>query len=383
MYYFSFQTLGELNFIGFRGHSSAGARTETTPFLFPKMSVSLSEAETILNSLSSNLSYSSQSTMKVETATPTVTELSVGSFKVNCELNASPPTRTVTFSSRFNVFHQCLRQSSMYVITFHRSATSRESVNWFRLTCCAPTNDANSTPNCLPISVSLDGADGKTVVASPTSDTSTDWVATFRAIKTVGMLVIHLQFQSTPFVELYRFLERQEVCDVTFKFPCGRVYKAHKVVLCLDCSYFQALFRSNCKETLTGEVPVVGIPYDTFKDAIGYLYTRMIPARYCTADGLDDLVMMCQIANQYSCDSLLTYCGRLLIPQLDLSNVVALFDWSKSVNLPHVEKAAMIFMTNNFSAMCHHPDVIDYAKENSKTLLQVFEAIFNHIKERK
>ncbi len=170
------------------------------------------------------------------------------------------------------------------------------------------------------------------------------------------------------------------MCDVQFKFPCGLVYKAHKVVLCVDCPYFQALFRSSYRETLTGTITVVDIPYDIFVDVIGYLYTGMIPPRYCTPSGFDDLIVLSEIANHYASESLLTFCDRLIIPKLDLVNVVSLYDWSKSVNLPQVEKAALTFMANKFSDMCRDPEMVEYAHVNTATFLWVAEEFFNYFK---
>lgn len=162
------------------------------------------------------------------------------------------------------------------------------------------------------------------------------------------MLVVHSKFHVIPFVNLYRFLERQELCDATFKFPCGRLYKAHKVVLRLNSEYFQALFRSNYRESLTGEVSVVDIPYQLFVDVVGYLYTGMIPASYCTTSGFESFCLMCEIANHYSSDNLQTYCERLIIARLDLCNAMSLYVWSKSVNLPNLKKVSLTFMTNNW-----------------------------------
>lgn len=137
------------------------------------MSQEHSEAETVLNSFSSDLSYSSLPSLKIETETPTVTELSFGLFTINCELLAPPASKTVTFMCRFNVKHQPLKKTSTFEITFHRSTSALGSVNWFRLTCCAPTNDIAATPNCLPRFVNLDDGDGKMLDVSPTSGTFT------------------------------------------------------------------------------------------------------------------------------------------------------------------------------------------------------------------
>jgi hypothetical protein len=106
---------------------------------------------------------------------------------------------------RFNVKHQPLKQTSTYEITSHRSTSALGSVNWFRLTVCAPTNNIAATPNRFPRFVNLNDGDAKMLEVSPTSGTFTNWGTTFRAAKKNSMLVVHLKFHVIPFVNLYRF----------------------------------------------------------------------------------------------------------------------------------------------------------------------------------
>ncbi|EFX66797.1 hypothetical protein DAPPUDRAFT_262598 [Daphnia pulex] len=94
--------------------------------------------------------------------------------------------------------------------------------------------------------------------------------------------------------------------------------------LSIGFQYFQALLRSNYRESLTGEVSVVDIPYQLFVDVVGFLYTDMIPTSYCTTSGFESLCLMCEIANHYSSENLLTYCERLIIARLDLCNAMSL-----------------------------------------------------------
>lgn len=167
----------------------------------------------------------------------------------------------------------------------------------------------------------MDDGDGKMVTVPPTNDTFTHWGTTFRAVITYSSLDVYPQFHVFPFVHLYRFLESQEFCDVIFQFACGGIYKDHRVVLCLDNAYFQALFRSSLKETLKGIVDIADIPYQLFVDVMHYLYTGIIPQSYCSTAGFESLGSLCELANRYESVNLLRYCERLIIGRLNVCNM--------------------------------------------------------------
>ncbi|XP_046649078.1 uncharacterized protein LOC124340534 [Daphnia pulicaria] len=343
------------------------------------MSQVLSEAETVANSFSSEHSNSSLASVAVDTKAPTVTEMTFGLYRVHWDLTSPPVARIVTFEKAFAIKHLPLQQTSTYVMTFRRSYSALGYLHSCQMICCPPAGHDAATPICLPRCVNLDYGDGKQLDVPPTNETCTEWGMTFSAANTTSSLDVYLKFHVFPFVELYRFMMNQEFCDVTFKFACGGIYKAHTAVLCVDNAYFQGMFRSGLMETKTGIVTISDTPRDLFVDMVHYWYTGILPQHYCSAAAFESVRSMCELANRYQHVQLKRDCERLIIGRLSVLNAMSLYVWAKTYNLPSLRQAAMAFMCSHWVEMTDMPDMVQFARENTERFLKLNAEIIRHM----
>ena len=70
---------------------------------------------------------------------------------------------------------------------------------------------------------------------------------------------------------LEKLLNNEKFSDTTIV-AGSYTFKCHKAILSLVSPYFEAMFSSGMKESVTGLVKIEGIDYNVFKDILSYIY---------------------------------------------------------------------------------------------------------------
>ena len=88
--------------------------------------------------------------------------------------------------------------------------------------------------------------------------------------------------------------------DVTFKFPDGEI-RAHKLILTTRVPYFEKMFASGMKESLTSEIDVPDATRKSFDTFLRFIYGGQLPQEY-------DVEVQLAFAQKYDVPGLLPFC---------------------------------------------------------------------------
>ena len=93
------------------------------------------------------------------------------------------------------------------------------------------------------------------------------------------VFVLWIEFVTTEVLQtnmihgLAEIFHTQTQCDIHFKFKNGQLFGTHVVILSAASPVISALFQSNFKDSLTGEVFIDNIDMQVFQYFLQYLYT--------------------------------------------------------------------------------------------------------------
>ena len=104
--------------------------------------------------------------------------------------------------------------------------------------------------------------------------------------------------------------------DVTFLVQ-GEKFTAHKNLLSARCSYFERMFHSQMKESLSNEIEVTDISPAAFKGMLHFIYSGQTP-EYSEETSLELL----SAADKYGIDDLSETCETIICSNLQPKNVI-------------------------------------------------------------
>ncbi len=124
-------------------------------------------------------------------------------------------------------------------------------------------------------------------------------------------------------MDLGKLLKSGFLSDITFRASEVK-FRAHRAILAARSSYFRAMFASQMREAATAdsEIDVPDVEPRLFELVLRYLYTSSLDL---TQDGLD-LLRLLELCKFYFLEELLTQVTQFLVENLDLENVIPLFD---------------------------------------------------------
>jgi hypothetical protein len=336
-------------------------------------------------SLSCSSSWSSAlaSSCSLRTETPTVTELAFGLYRIHWQFSESS-TEDGKHSSSFTIdyFPITLYNATTFVISLSRTRHMFGFRNAISLICSATSTSASAVPNWLPRDVYLEGGDENLMRLPPSATIVGKWGLSFWETKIKNSIVLLLQFNidrlSMP-QHLYRLLQSQSLCDVTFKFVCGSVYKAHRHVLCVGNEHFQEVFRNGFQDSTNDPIDIVDVPCHLFVDMLSFQYTGALAERYCSVGGFESLFEMYTLANRYVIHDLLSYCFSRLVAQIDFENALTTYTRCQALGLQPLKVAVVAFMSKYPELMFSLSSTITFVSDNSATFLQAADDIFRHL----
>jgi hypothetical protein len=134
-----------------------------------------------------------------------------------------------------------------------------------------------------------------------------------------------------------KLLFDEESFDVFFIFPNEIKLGAHKNILSSRSIVFKSMFKSNMKESLTNEVIIEDISYETFKDLLLYIYTEEI------VDNFDNLQELTYSVVKYQINNLIEICERELIKTISSDNSEELYSFASDFYLKGLKDSVELF----------------------------------------
>ncbi|XP_059160844.1 uncharacterized protein LOC131944306 isoform X2 [Physella acuta] len=130
-------------------------------------------------------------------------------------------------------------------------------------------------------------------------------------------------------------------CDFTIVVD-GTEFKSHQEFLSSTSAYFDALFRSNMKETKEGRVELQGMTKETFSVVLNFIHQRV---HGLTADNIDDIW---DAANRLDIAIYLKEIEQFIIDNLSFDNLWHFYFKAVDYNSNNVKDGSVMFMKKNY-----------------------------------
>ena len=149
---------------------------------------------------------------------------------------------------------------------------------------------------------------------------------------------------------LERLLQDEKHTDVVINID-DRSFKAHKAILAAMSHYFDAMFSSGMRETVTGVVHMEGIEHDVFQSVLSYMYR-----------GYDEIVegnaeRMLNAAAILQMESLQRRCEEFLCKSINMDNCLTRWRLATQHQCSLLTEHAWSFILKHFPELCEE-DVI-------------------------
>ncbi|XP_059169907.1 uncharacterized protein LOC131951597 [Physella acuta] len=130
-------------------------------------------------------------------------------------------------------------------------------------------------------------------------------------------------------------------CDFTIMVD-GAEFKSHQEILSSTSAYFDALFRSNMRETKEGRVELQGMTSETFAVVLNFIHQRV---HGLTADNIDDIW---DAANRLDIAIYLKEIEHFDIDSLSIDNLWHFYLKAVDVNSNYVKDGSLKFIKQNY-----------------------------------
>jgi len=137
--------------------------------------------------------------------------------------------------------------------------------------------------------------------------------------------------------------ESGECADVAFMAEGKRIL-AHKSILCVRCSYFDAMFREEggLKEAHAASVILDGVPYDSFRELLRFLYTGRLRLLE------DNVVELLHLGSEFLLPEVKDICVDFILSNLDIDIAPQVVMLAIELNLSELQTQAEAFCVEHF-----------------------------------
>jgi len=143
--------------------------------------------------------------------------------------------------------------------------------------------------------------------------------------------------------DILRKLDDDDDKDVTFLVQ-GEKIKAHKFVLSARSSYFQAMFKSGLKESVSNQVTISDVAPKVFRELLRFLYSGSAP------EFQEDVTAeLLAVADKYGLEDLKKMCASFLASNLRRNNVVDIVLLAHDHGCPALQDKASAVLRSNLS----------------------------------
>lgn len=139
-------------------------------------------------------------------------------------------------------------------------------------------------------------------------------------------------------------LNDQASSDIKFAIS-GKFLYAHKMYLQMRCSYFNAMFSAEWKESKSDTIEITEYSFDVYKFFLEYLYTDQLPSVNQSTDFVLELL---KAANFYGEEKLKSQCEKIMCKEISMDQVCTLYELSCTFECTMLQKFCLIFAFENF-----------------------------------
>lgn len=140
----------------------------------------------------------------------------------------------------------------------------------------------------------------------------------------------------------------------------NRTFHCHKAVLFATSPYFDAMFSSGMRETISGEITFKDMAADTFELVLEYIYTGKDVVTQ------DNVIKLLKASSLLQIRTLCEKCEEILVPYLDLENCIDIWRLSLIHSWEKVKIGAFKLILSHF---------MDLAKQDAFMRLDPYEVI--------
>jgi hypothetical protein len=161
-------------------------------------------------------------------------------------------------------------------------------------------------------------------------------------------------FEKKIFRGLIEMFDKQNQCDVQFRFNNGELVGAHVVILSAVSPVFAAMFQ----ESKERQVKIVDIEVNVFRQLLIYFYSGNTP----NLNEENFTQKLFEVAARYEVDTLKSECVGALLERVRIDNAIELMIWSNLHSIPELLVITMKFVAENFEVLCSRLEWIDLVK---------------------
>ncbi|XP_033726029.1 kelch-like protein 6 isoform X1 [Pecten maximus] len=162
---------------------------------------------------------------------------------------------------------------------------------------------------------------------------------------------------------LRRLLTTGEHNDVTILVGT-KTFHCHRLILVALSSYFEAMFNSGMKESISGEIKFPDMNEDQFEMVLGYMYSGKI--NLVTENAMDIL----DIASILQIKSLQRICEEFLLPHLTKENCIKIWKISVLHSCDVLSEKSFQMMVKNFQDICKAEEFNELEAKELATILK-------------
>ena len=136
-----------------------------------------------------------------------------------------------------------------------------------------------------------------------------------------------------------------ELSDVKLVTRCGKVLKAHKIILASRSQTFAAMFGHDMLENKTNSVEITDVVHEVLKEMLRFIYMGQVENMETVAS---DLFIA---ADKYDIQDLKSKCANYIANNINVENAIQIFELAAKYNAGQLKSRAMNFLKSNIAKM--------------------------------
>ena len=181
--------------------------------------------------------------------------------------------------------------------------------------------------------------------------------------------VYDLSFEVPPsslIADLHGMINNSSFSDITFLVE-GRPIYAHKLLL-MRCSYFQALFTGNMRESTLDTIPLEQIRYPTFLRILEYLYTDHVQIP------LPDAMELFEAADLFCINRLKTMCEKRMLQSITVESAARIFHAADMYSAGALREKAKKYILSHFEEVSRSSSFEEMGRQNFDLVMELLHS---------
>ena len=171
---------------------------------------------------------------------------------------------------------------------------------------------------------------------------------------------------STLLSDLRGMINDSNMSDIRFIVEGQRVY-AHKLML-MRCSYFQALFLGQMRESQMDEITINQVRHPVFLSILEYLYTDQLTIP------LNMAMEIFEAADLFCIDRLKTMCEKRMLQSITVENAAAIFHAADLHSASALRQKAKTYILSNFEEVSKSRSFEEMGRHNVEHIFEFLQS---------